>query len=91
MRVTVRQRARIMRSWSVKLGACAVLHPLLVEGAPLPTTLPTDTTSVSFGANGYSGTIPTEFGKLTKMSSNFLLNSNKVHPPCPPSTRSTPP
>ena len=54
-----------MGSWSVKLGACAVLHLLLVDGAPLPTTLPTSTTSVSFGSSGYSGTIPTEFGKLT--------------------------
>ena len=67
MRVTVRQRARIMRSWSVKLGACAVLHLLLADGAPLPTTLPTsNTTSVSWASSGYSGTIPTEFGKLTK-------------------------
>ena len=68
MRVTVRQRARIMRSWSVKLGACAVLHLLLVDGAPLPTTLPTATTSISAASSGYSGTIPTEFGKLTKLN-----------------------
>ena len=72
MRVTVRHRARIMRSWSVKLGACAVLHLLLVDGAPLPTTLPTATTSISAPSSGYSGTIPTEFGKLTKLTSMNL-------------------
>ena len=72
MRVTVRQRARIMGSWSVKLGACAVLHLLLVDGAPLPTTLPTATTSISAPSSGYSGTIPTEFGKLTKLTSMNL-------------------
>jgi len=58
-----------MGSWSVKLGACAVLHLLLqADGAPLPTTLPTDTTSVYASSSGYSGTIPTEFGKLTKVT-----------------------
>ena len=61
-----------MGSWSVKLGAFSVLHLLLVDGAPLPTTLPTDSTSVSADSSGYSGTIPTEFGKLTKVTTLSL-------------------
>ena len=61
-----------MGSWSVKLGACAVLHLLLADGAPLPTTLPTATTSISADSSGYSGTIPTEFGKLTKLTTLHL-------------------
>ena len=45
--------------------------PTLVP-SPLPTSLPTSTTSVSWGSRRYSGTIPTEFGKLTKLTSMNL-------------------
>ena len=35
----------------------------------LPTTLPTtDTTVISYTERGYTGTIPTEFGLLTKVT-----------------------
>ena len=43
--------------------------PTMVMAAPLPTTLPvTDTTSIEYDGLGYTGTIPTELGLLTKLT-----------------------
>ena len=42
----------------------------------LPTTLPaTDTMTVSYVHEGYSGTIPTEFGLLTKLTELAVTNN----------------
>jgi hypothetical protein len=47
----------------------------LVSAAPLPTTLPTDTTSLDYHYDGYSGTIPTQFGLLTNMKGPLYQRS----------------
>ena len=44
--------------------------------ATLPTSLPTGTTSLSYGNAGYSGTIPTQFGLLTNMVGPASLHEN---------------
>ena len=42
----------------------------------LPTTLPaTDTMTVNCATEGYSGTIPTEFGLLTKLTELSVTNN----------------
>lgn len=48
-----------------------------VEAATLPTTLPVkDTIFIEYGNEGYSGTIPTEFGLLTELTTlNLRENS----------------
>ena len=38
------------------------------SGATLPTTLPSETTAFDGDSSGYTGTIPTQFGVLTKVS-----------------------
>jgi hypothetical protein len=46
---------------------------MAVGAATLPTTLPTtDTTAIDYSYGGYNGTIPTEFGLLTKVTEMFL-------------------
>jgi hypothetical protein len=47
-----------------------------VGATTLPTTLPiTDTTAIRYSQRGYTGTIPTEFGVLTKVTYLDLMAS----------------
>ena len=48
------------------------------HAATLPTTLPTDTTSLNLDNNEYSGTVPTQFGLLTNMVGSVYLNNNEL-------------
>ena len=41
------------------------MHGRSGRGTPLPTALPTGTTSIEYSEQSYTGTIPTEFGRLT--------------------------
>jgi len=73
--VGARRREVGARAWAKRVlpraataAAIVARVPGRARGAALPTTLPTDTTSVSLNSQGYSGTIPTEFGKLTKLT-----------------------
>ena len=57
-----------------------------VYGAePIPTTTPVDTTEISWGGTGdtYSGTVPTELGLLTKVTSLAMSNLGPVTGPVP--------
>mmetsp|Transcript_104224 Transcript_104224/g.300446 ORF Transcript_104224/g.300446 Transcript_104224/m.300446 type:complete len:96 (-) Transcript_104224:1775-2062(-) len=57
-----------MGSWSVK-------HKL--EAATIPTALPTEIAMIDFSYGGYTGTIPTELGRCTKVT--FMsLGGNKL-------------
>ena len=56
---------------------------LSVYGATLPTTLPvSDTTSISYAVQGYTGSIPTELGDLVEVTS-LDLKSNRLSGPTP--------
>mmetsp|Transcript_107328 Transcript_107328/g.311838 ORF Transcript_107328/g.311838 Transcript_107328/m.311838 type:complete len:165 (+) Transcript_107328:239-733(+) len=48
-------------------AAIVACTPGRARGATLPSTLPTSTTTIALSSQGYSGTIPTEFGQLTKV------------------------
>ena len=37
-----------------------------------------DTMAISYSQRGYTGTIPTEFGRMSEMASGFYLYSNKI-------------
>ena len=47
----------------------------LVAAAQLPTTLPTATTIISYSNQQYTGTMPTEFGRLTDLTSLNLAGN----------------
>ena len=71
--------ARPTRAWVKKVlpgaaaaAAVAVCMPGRARGATLPTTLPTSTKFVYLSSEGYSGTIPTEFGQLTNVEALLL-------------------
>ena len=49
----------------------------LVAAAQLPTTLPTATTSISYSSQQYTGTMPTEFGRLTDLT-NLNVAGNEL-------------
>ena len=49
-------------------------------GATLPTSLPTATTVISYASYGYTGTIPTQWGMLTKLTSLDLYNNELTGP-----------
>ena len=62
-------------------STCTILRPgrvvVVVEAATIPTTLPTDTTTIKFTdkkqtEGAYTGTIPTELGRFTKVTSMSL-------------------
>ena len=55
-----------------------VLHRVEMATIPTEIGLQTDLETLSWNSKGYTGTIPTQFGLLTKMSSFFLLNSNSL-------------
>ena len=71
--------ARPTRAWVKKVlpgaaaaAAVAAWMPWRARGETLPSTLPTSTTSIYLSSSGYSGTIPTEFGKLSLLEVLFL-------------------
>ena len=45
---------------------------VVVEATPIPTALPTDTTFVAPSSSPFTGTVPTELGALTEMTSIYL-------------------
>ena len=50
-----------------------VLHRVEMATIPTEIGLQTDLETLSWDSKGYTGTIPTQFGLLTKMSSGFSL------------------
>ena len=54
----------------------------VASAATLPATLPTNTRTIDYTAEGYSGTIPTEFGLLTE-AIQFNIAWNAITGPIP--------
>mmetsp|Transcript_104912 Transcript_104912/g.302778 ORF Transcript_104912/g.302778 Transcript_104912/m.302778 type:complete len:431 (+) Transcript_104912:77-1369(+) len=63
------------RSLSLLLCISASLSKRSANAATLPTAEPSATTSLDYSSSGYTGTIPTEFGKLTDVTS-FAVYQN---------------
>ena len=59
--------------------------PGVAAQQPFPTTLPTATTSLSYGWSHYTGTLPTEIGLLTNMVGPMVSEGSRpfsisIHP-----------
>ena len=55
-----------------------VLHRVEMATIPTEIGLQTDLKTLAWNSIGYTGTIPTQFGLLTGMSSGFNLRSNSL-------------
>ena len=66
---TRRRQARdyLMRIKAVGAGLVLASNRVVVA-EQLPTTLPTSTASIAYSSQQYTGTMPTEFGRLTDLT-----------------------
>ena len=75
---TRRRQAPVYLMRIKAVGASLVLASgRLVAAEQLPTTLPTTTTSISYSSEQYTGTMPTEFGRLTDLT-NLNVAGNEL-------------
>lgn len=70
-----RHRYRIMTVAGLFAGGAAVSTIPQAMSAELPTTEPVHTTHMALNKRGYTGTIPTQFGLLTRVKSFSIAHN----------------